>query len=237
MRRRLKPQDSALAVRFDRESNEFDRSLGFFDATYAFALTLLVVNIDVPAAEKWSDPLTLLASVSSQGTGFVLSFVVIVVFWLSNQAIISRLKVLDRTSIVLNIVVIGFVIFIPFSTQAISDPGLEQLSLPTVLYALNCAAVLAVQTIMYETAMSRGFGKVTRSPRTVLWERIDSLANPGVFLLSIPVALLVGGVAGKITWLLMIPVGVVTGRQASRAELDDLQAMQQPDAAASDQTG
>jgi hypothetical protein len=41
---------------YDREQGEFDRAIGFIDATYALALTLLVTTLeveDVPAV--WTD--------------------------------------------------------------------------------------------------------------------------------------------------------------------------------------
>src|SRR5690606_35604895 len=121
---------------------------------------------------------------------------VIIIFWLSNNSIISRLRTLDSVTIVVNIVVLAFVIFIPFTTQAISDPGLELLPLPTVVYAINVAGAIIVQVLMYEVAMSRGYGRVERSPRTRRPELVDGLPTPAVFLLSIPVTPLVGTVWG-----------------------------------------
>ena len=35
-------------VRYQRDDQEFGRAIGFFDATYALALTLLVTTLDVP---------------------------------------------------------------------------------------------------------------------------------------------------------------------------------------------
>lgn len=225
MRRPL-PKAVTPDVMFNRDSSEFDRSLGFFDATYAFALTLLILNIDLPPESAWASVPDLLGAISWQLIGFLTSFVVIVIFWLSNSGIISRLRTLDRGTILLNIVVLGLIVFIPFTTQAISDPGLQDLPLPTIVYAVNVSLAIVVQMLMYERAISKGFGRFPISPRTRMLDRLDSLGNPFVFLLSIPVALLFGGVAGKITWLLMIPVGIITGRIAAKSELADIQAAQ-----------
>jgi uncharacterized membrane protein len=222
--RRPLPKKVLPSSQFNRESTEFDRSLGFFDATYAFALTLLILNIDLPPESAWQSVSTLLGAVSWQLIGFITSFIVIIIFWLSNSGIISRLKTLDQGTILLNIVVLGLIVFIPFTTQAISDPGLTDLALPTVVYAINVTAAIVVQSIMYERAISKGFGRFPVSPRTRMLERIDSAGNPFVFLLSIPIALAFGGVAGKLTWLLMIPLGIITGRMAAKAELADLEA-------------
>ncbi|HEY4536741.1 MAG TPA: hypothetical protein VIG71_12340 [Enteractinococcus sp.] len=39
---------------YPRDTPSFARVLGFLDAIYAFAVTLLVVNIDVSSPEAWS---------------------------------------------------------------------------------------------------------------------------------------------------------------------------------------
>jgi uncharacterized membrane protein len=208
--------------RFDRETSEFDRSLGFFDAVYAFALTLLILNIDLPKERDWASVGTLVHAIGWQAIGFIISFVVIVDFWLTNSKIISRLRALDTTAVIMNVVVVGLVILIPFTTQAISDPGLENLPLPTVVYACNVAAAILMQTAMYELALARGLGRYVRSASTRRWEIIDSLSNPVVFLVSIPVTLLFGGIPGKITWWAMLILGPITGRLTQRARRADL---------------
>ncbi|HET8779905.1 MAG TPA: TMEM175 family protein, partial [Agromyces sp.] len=40
--------------RYGRDSVEFARAVAFFDAVYAFAITLLVVNMDPPVASDWT---------------------------------------------------------------------------------------------------------------------------------------------------------------------------------------
>ena len=40
------------AEEYGRDSVEFSRAIAFFDAVYAFAVTLLVVNIDPPEASE-----------------------------------------------------------------------------------------------------------------------------------------------------------------------------------------
>ena len=79
-------------TRFERDTVEFARAFALFDAVYAFALTLLVVNIDPPEASAWADPITLLASgLAWQLLGFAISFAVIAVFWRVNHRIVAGL--------------------------------------------------------------------------------------------------------------------------------------------------
>ena len=62
--------------RFVREGAEFGRGLGFFDAIFGFAITLLVVNIEPPPAEAWASLSTLLDhGFGTKLLGFAISFV------------------------------------------------------------------------------------------------------------------------------------------------------------------
>ncbi|MDR5700922.1 TMEM175 family protein [Agromyces aerolatus] len=204
-------------MRYARGTSEFDRSLGFFDAVFGFALTLLIANIDMPPAAAWED----LGSVLSGGfgtqlLGFLISFVVIVAFWRANQELIARLRSFDSPAVIWNIALVGLVIFIPFTTQGISDPAVDDLPVTTVLYAVNVAAAILVQTFMYRGAMRRGLGRVHVPAEVARAEFIDALLKPAVFIISIPIAILFGGTAGKLTWLLLLVVGPVSGRFVRR---------------------
>lgn len=205
---------------FDREGAEFGRGLGFFDAIYGFAITLLVANIDLPPGDAWSDPAKLLESgLGSQILGFLISFVVIAVFWWSNTELLSRFSGFDSAVIVMNLVSACLIVFIPFTTQGISDSDSADYPLPTALYAVNVALAILSQTVMHEIGRARGLVKEDL-PRRVWWAgRIDVLAKVAVFAVSIPIAFLVSPTWAQLSWLLLIPVGVLTGRWSERVAL------------------
>lgn len=207
---------------FERDTPDFDRALAFFDAVYGFALTLLVVNIDVTGADTWSSVSALLSANGTQFTSFMISFVVIVAFWRKNHELVARMTGLDGSVMVANIVVIGFVVFLPFTTEAMGDPDLDHLALPTALYAFNVALAVIASVVMFQLALRHGLVSGDDPPAATRVEMWDALATPTVFLLSIPVTY--AGVAmwgtttlGKASWLLMFVVGPVSGMLASRA--------------------
>lgn len=202
---------------FNRDGVEFGRGLSFFDAIYGFAITLLIANIDLPPAAAWADPVQLLSSgLGMQMLGFLISFVVIAVFWWSNTDLLSRFTGFDSPVIIANLVTTCLIVFIPFTTQGISDPKTSELPLATSLYAVNVALAVASQSAMREIGRARGL--VDRDlPRGAWWAgRIDVLAKLGVFALSIPIAFLISPTWGQLSWLLLMPVGVLTGRHADR---------------------
>ena len=209
-------------VPYLRETSEFDRSLSFFDAVYAFSLTLLIANLDWPPPAAWQNISTLLADgLDDQLIAFVISLVVIVVFWRSNQSIVARLVKLDSATINLNILVATIVIFIPFTTQAVGDPETADLTLPTVLYAVNVTAAIIAQMVMYRVAVAHGLERVPISPRNRRVELLNASFKPLVFLLSIPVAFALGPTAGKLTWLLILLSPVIGSLTARILGTDD----------------
>lgn len=66
---------------YQRETPSFARVLGFLNAIYAFAVTLLVVKLDATSPEAWRSIDALVAhGMGFQLLGFGISFVVIVAF-------------------------------------------------------------------------------------------------------------------------------------------------------------
>lgn len=222
---------------FDREGAEFGRGLGFFDAIYGFAITLLIANVDVPPAESWRSIHALLDhGLGSQLLGFAISFIVIAVFWRTNTRLVARFKGMDTAVIAANLVITFFIVILPFSTQGISDTELSDLPLPTALYAANVAAILLAQMIMFEIARARGL-VADDVPKSAWWaRRVDVLSQVGLFIVSIPIAYFVSADWGKFTWLLLLVSGPVLGkwsdRVAKRAQLAEAARLPAPSAGA-----
>lgn len=215
-----------MADRYERDSSSYDRALGFFDAVYGFSLTLLVTTIDVTGTATWESPYALISNNGGELLSFGISFIVIAVFWRNNHHMIGRLAALDGPTITANIVVMGLVVFIPFTTDAIGDPQLQQLALPTALYAVNVALCIIASVIMFQIAVSRGLTDNPVPKRVRKAQIIDGLSAPAVFLLSVPVtcwavAIWQDSSAGKLFWLLLFITGPIIGRWSARIEAAD----------------
>ena len=201
-----------------QESNEFGRGISFFDAIYGFAITLLIANVDAPHPAAWVDFDALVDSgVLSQLLGLTLSFIVIAVFWRVNVRVMKRLRGLDPATTFLNLVAVGFVILIPFTTQGISDPESAQYMLPTAMYAVNIALVSIAQLLLFEVARARGLERERTTARENTLHMADTLVTPVVFLASIPIGLLFGTDAAKWSWLSLVVLSPMAGTLAARA--------------------
>lgn len=198
-----------------KESSGYDRALGFFDAIYGFSATLLIANVETPSASAWQSVDALLShGMASDLIGFLISFAVIGVFWRTNHRLLNQVEAFDSALISLNMLIAGMVVFIPFSTRAMSDHQTADLPLPTALYAMNIVAIVVVQLSMQEIGIRRGriipddeYGKIPTL--------IDNLVVPVVFLISIPVAYAVDGIAAKYVWIIAAVLTPITGLWAA----------------------
>jgi uncharacterized membrane protein len=142
---------------------------------------------------------------------------VIAAFWRVNHSTVDRWSGIDARVITANIVAAGLVIFIPFTTQGMSDAATADLPLPTALYAVNIALAMLAQSVI--AFIARRHDPAARPPtrgQTGL-QAIDALVGPAVFLASVPVAYLWGATPAKYCWLVLIVLGPLGGRWAQRA--------------------
>lgn len=97
-----------------------ERLSAWVDGIFAFAMTLLVITIDVPKV-----PIEQLAhAVCSNYQNFIAfatSFLLLAVFWIQHQRIFNNIARINERFIWLNIFNMMFVVFIPFTTNLIED--------------------------------------------------------------------------------------------------------------------
>lgn len=199
---------------FQRESVEFGRAVNLVDAIFGFSLTLLVTSLEVPPAAAWVSVSALMdTGLGDQLMAFVISFVVVVGFWLANHQVLSSFQALDGTTVRVCIYLVGLVIFIPFATKAISDPDPANLPLPTALYAANVAAITLVTVALILVGRTRGLADRTPPVPGLI---AHSLVVAAVFLISIPIAYRFGPDAAKWSWLSLVVVNPLVGLASVR---------------------
>jgi len=95
-----------------------NRLEAFSDGVFAVAITLLILEINVPGGENlWHDLKEEWPSFAS----FLVSFWVIGIIWVNHHGLIDHLKRTDRPVLYLNLLVLMPVVFIPFSTALMAD--------------------------------------------------------------------------------------------------------------------
>ncbi|MBS1886925.1 MAG: DUF1211 domain-containing protein [Actinobacteria bacterium] len=93
-----------------------NRLEAFSDGVFAIAITLLVLNLHVPAPGSGSLGHELLAQWPSYAA-YVISFVTIGIIWINHHAAFSRLRAVDHSILILNLLLLLSVGFLPFTTS------------------------------------------------------------------------------------------------------------------------
>jgi len=181
---------------------EFSRIVAFSDGVFSIAITLLVLNLTIDpgiprdelAQKLWDQHEALLA--------YAISFAVIARFWVVHHSFFSEVRAFDSRLIALNMLYLGFLVLIPFSSQVLGDYGGQ---LPAVIvYSANLAAV--VLTGQWMSWDARRAGLTTIDAETARENLIRGAFIAGVFLISIVVALFDASIAPFI-WLLLFVEG------------------------------
>jgi uncharacterized membrane protein len=113
----------------------------FSDAVFAVAITLLILEINIPEGEHlWEQLKDQWPSFAS----FFVSFWVIGIIWVNHHGLLDHLKRIDRPVLYLNLLVLMTVVFIPFSTALMAEHlkhGESDETVAAIVYALAFLAM------------------------------------------------------------------------------------------------
>jgi len=188
-----------------RKEFQLERMILFSDAVFAIAITLLVIEIKIPDKEflkehgDLSDKTLLheLSQLVPKFTGFLISFLLIGLYWSIHHRLFGFVTNYDRRLLFLNLVFLFFVALMPFSTGFYSEyAGSElfekQLKVPMTFYVLNFCGVGFVNFLMWRHNGNEK-NKLAEPPIDALILRLAyarSLIVPFLFLMMLPVAYL-----------------------------------------------
>lgn len=184
---------------------EYDRVLFFTDAIFAIAITLLVVDIRVPAVRPVHAGLVLRDTVP-QMVGFAISFVVIGMFWVGHHGTFRHIVAMDRWLIWLNLLFCGTIAFLPYPTSLLSATSSQ---LPAIVFyaAWVSLAGLAELAVWLYACRIPGLLSAGTTPWLRRYVALRIARLPAVFLLSIPVAFAWPWLA-TYTWILVAVLGI-----------------------------
>lgn len=183
-----------------------ERLVFFSDAVFAIAITLLALEIHLPTIEGAISDEELLHNLQSIGSSYlayVLSFLVIGVFWIGHHRRFRFIERYDNRLLFLNLLLLMVVAFVPFPTSVISEFGNKT---ATIFYAATMGSIGLISVGIWGYA-STGHRLVKSSldAKTIRQELLRGLVIPAVFLLSMGVALVNADLA-KWFWLLLLPI-------------------------------
>jgi uncharacterized membrane protein len=183
-----------------RKEFQLERMILFSDAVFAIAITLLVIEIKIPDEHELVSDKALLRSLGHlvpKFIGFLVSFMLIGVYWSVHHRLFGFVTSYTRKLLLLNLVFLFFVALMPFSTGFYSEyagPELVryQLKVPMTFYVLNFCCVGFMNHIMWRY-VTNPKNKVAEPPidmLTVKLAKLRSFLVPFIFLIMLLVAYL-----------------------------------------------
>ena len=176
----------------------------FSDGVIAVAITLLSLDLAVkgPGHGTLAHQLThLWPSFAS----YAVSFLVIGIIWINHHSLFSNLEKIDRVSLFLNLLLLLFVVAIPFATATMAEylrvAGTDS-HLSAALYAIVSLAMGLAFAMMFQWAFRHGLFRTTLDHRTRKTAFVRFSIGNLAYLLAI-------GLAFVSAWLTLAIVALV----------------------------
>ena len=183
----------------------FERLVFFSDAVFAIVITLLVLpltaEIELPeggdlAAEvlaRWPTILT-----------FTVSFLVVGQFWTAHHRTFGLLDRADSGLLWCNLICLLTVAFMPFPAALLGARSESDDAFPVVFFAASMTLTSCALTATWQYAVRRGLVRETVPTGRVRQVSVRGWVTSGLFLLSVPLALL-GLPVAIIVWIGVLP--------------------------------
>jgi TMEM175 potassium channel family protein len=142
----------------------------FADGVFAIAATLLILNVDAQVGEGSGEIGKRLLEIWPSYIGYAVSFVTIGIIWSNHHTVMAQLGKVDRTFLMLNILLLMCVAFLPFPTRLVAEHLRDRHDLQPAAFAYG--ATMTVMAICYITLWlyASRRGRLLRdgyNPRTV----------------------------------------------------------------------
>lgn len=163
------------------------------DGVFAIAMTLLVLNLNLPPDNDPQNPLRiheLLVALWPQFKAYGLSFLLLGMFWFQHHRAFHFVAETDVRFVWLNITWLLFVSMVPFSTLLIDEYGHQETA--ALFFHGNMLVIGLFMAVTWRYAAARGLLRGTADERIVRFYKRRSLFFPGITL-------------GALAWALVNP--------------------------------
>ena len=131
------------------------RTEALSDSTFAVAMTLLIFDVRLPSTRIHTLSHDLWFNEWPHYLGYVISFTVIGMIWVSHHTIFRLVRAIDHRAMVANLALLSLVVFIPFPTQVlalyISQGSDSQKELAVAFYGLSLAAATLMLAVLWHS--------------------------------------------------------------------------------------
>ena len=177
------------------DRTDFGRIVAFTDGVMAVAITLLVLNLEVPdvRADELDEALR---ELDGSFLAYVLTFALVGRFWVIHHNLFETLERFDGRMMVLNLLFLMLIALMPFGMDLVDSYPDTSVAIATFAVILSLTAL--THWTMTAHALRSDFVHAQRVHETRR-RSVISLGIPAVFLMSVPVAF-VSPAAAQLMW-------------------------------------
>jgi uncharacterized membrane protein len=187
------------------------------DGIFAVTMTLLVLDLKLPEHIDFGDSIgAALDDLLPRFDHYVISFVVLCVFWVAHLRVMRRIRDIDAHFLWLNLAFLLCTTFVPAFTAFVgNNPGHPR---PAILYGLDLIALLAFEALMWRRGLLHlANDSVHDAPLLWRWVRDRFLFAVAIVLLGMGLAVMQAQLGmrtryASYVYLLLIGAGVVRPR-------------------------
>jgi uncharacterized membrane protein len=210
--RKLKRRANVASKKEGAQVVSPERLKALADGVFAIVMTLLVLQLGVPVAKGFSKETELVRELGRLWPEFliyVLSFMILGVFWFMHHALFSVVRMFDTTLVWLNILFLMFVSLIPFSTALAAKNGF--MTVTAVVYGVNMLLIfnLGWATWAFVTG-KRGLADKSIDPTMIRGGNRMGLFYAAVMWVAIGLAFFIPGVSFIIYSLIVMAFIIFT---------------------------
>ena len=173
----------------DDEGLTTTRIAALSDGIFAISMTLLVLTMEIPPVKAGlsANLQTILVEQDHRLINYVLSFVLLAIFWIVLHEQFHNIKRTDRVHLWINIFILMFVALIPFSTSLVGD--FHDQTISELFFGVNLFALGSLISIhwLYATHKYR-LVKENLSQNQIMVGLRRSLVTPFIAILAMIVA-------------------------------------------------
>lgn len=185
----------------DIEERDLGRIVAFTDGVMAVAITLLVLNIEVPELPKSAgeaDLVDALYDLLPSLASYVLSFALIGRFWVLHHRLFETLRAFDGVLMTLNLIFLALIALMPFATALADRYGEDGIAQAVFGATIGLAAL--THWTMARYSLRKGFVHEKHLAHMDEEASHAALTISAIFLISVPLAFVHPFVA-QLLWL------------------------------------
>jgi len=201
-----------MDIKEHKKTFQLERIILFSDAVFAISITLLVIELKLPDIEQVTNSTlaNALLCIWPHFFSFVLSFMIIGIYWMAHHRMFNFVTSYDNKLIWLNLLFLFFIVLMPFSSNIYGVYA--GLNTAFILYVFNISMIALFNFLLYHyiSRPSKKLSHGLENPRLVRYFKIRTCIVPASFGIGLIISLF-GSSFWVITLSRLSPLLIIIG--------------------------